>query len=142
MKFAALLGAIALLPIAFVVGYSAHQDPALPAFGGYAVEQLGVRHVPGQDSDDWIAVAVTGPNKGGAMDVAQALSIFRTHKELEASAQGKVKYFEMKCQNYSTGGTKVLYTASNLIRKSTSVQKSRKQVEKYMVSLFMPEPKS
>lgn len=140
MKFAALLGAIALIPIAFAVGYSAHQQPA-PKFGDMAL-QMGIRHVPGQDSDDWIAVAVTGPNKGGAMDVMTALSMFPTHKSLEASAQGKVKYYEIKCQNYTTNGTKAVYSARDMVRKCSSDVRSRKAVEKYMVSLLTPEQKS
>src|SRR6187551_2376863 len=140
MRFAALLAAIALIPVAGVAGYAMNKDPE-PSFSSYVVSQ-GIRHVPGQDSDDWIAVAVTGPNKGGAMDVFQALSIFRTQGDLERSAQGKVKYYELKCQHYSTGGTKDLYTAARVIRNCVSLHKTRKQVEKYMVSLLQPEPKS
>ena len=142
MKFAALLGAIALLPIAFVVGYSAHKEPAPPAFGAYVVNELGVKHVPGMDSDDWLAVAVTGPNKGGSVPVDAALSFYPTHKLLEQSAQGKVKYYEIKCQNYGNATKDLLFTAPTVIRKCNSIPKTRKQVEKYMLNLLKPEPKS
>jgi hypothetical protein len=142
MKFAALLGAIALLPIAFVVGYSAHKEPAPPAFGPYVSSELGVRHLTGQDTDDWLVVAVSGPNKGGAMDLAQALSFFPTHKAIEASAGGKVKYIEMKCQTYSNGAKNMPYTAPTVIRKCNSLVRTRKQAVKYMVDLLQPEPKS
>ena len=140
MKFAALLGAIALIPVAAVAGYLAHQQPT-PKFSDMAL-QMDIQHVPGQDSDDWIAVAVTGPNKGGAMDVLQALSIYPTHGALEASARGKVKYYELSCQNYTTGASKNPYSAKDLIRKCSSAVKSRKQAEDYMVSLIAPPEKS
>src|SRR5574338_1632733 len=141
MKFVAVLAALALVPVAAVAGYFAHQDPALPPFGVYAAKQLSVKHVPGQDTDDWLVVAVSGPNKGGAMDLFQALATYPTHKALEQSAQGKVKYVEFKCQNYSTNAAKQLYTARTVIRKCQSIQKSRKQAEKYMVSLIQQRPK-
>lgn len=140
MKFAALLAAIALIPIAGFAGYALNGDPE-PSFGSYALHE-GIKHVPGQDSDDWMAVAVSGPNKGGAMDVFQALASYPTHEDLERSAQGKVKYYELKCQNYSSGGAKFLYTAPRVIRNCVSLEKTRKQAEDYMLSLMAPEPKS
>ena len=142
MKFAALLGAIALLPIAFVLGYSAHQAPDPPAFGPYVAAELGVRHLTGQDTDDWLVVVVSGPQKGGAMDLAQALSIFPTHKVMEQSAGGKVKYVELKCADYSSGAKDMPYTAPTLVRKCNSYMKTRKQAVKYMMDLLQPEPKS
>src|SRR5574338_1308478 len=142
MKFVAVLAALALVPVAAVAGYFAHQDPALPSFGVYAVKQLSVKHVPGQDTDDWLAVAVSGPNKGGAMDLFQALATYPTHELLEQSAQGTVKYVEFKCQNYSTNASKHLYTARTGVRRCQSIQKSRKQAEQYIVELLRSEPKS
>ena len=136
MKFAATLAAIALIPIAAVAGYFAHQEPELPGFGQYAIEELNVRHVPGQDSDDWLAVAVTGPNKGGSMDLLQAYMSYPDHKSLEASAQGKVKYYELKCRNYATNADKNLYSAPNVVRRCTSTLKTRKQADKHMASLI------
>lgn len=138
----AVLAVLVLLPVAVAVGYIANPDPAPPAFGEYLLSEQGVKHVPGQDSDDWLAVAVTGPNKGGAMDLFQALATYPTHEALEQSAQGKVAYYEMKCQNYSTGGSKQAYSSPNLVRKCTSEKRTRKQAEDYMVSLIAPEPKS
>lgn len=124
-----------------MVGYSLHKQPA-PPFGVYAAQQLHIRHVPGQDSDDWLAVAITGPNKGGAVDLFAALASYPTHKALERSAQGKVIYVEMKCANYTTNATKAPYTAKSLVRKCSSARKSRKQAEDYMVTLLRPSPKS
>jgi hypothetical protein len=141
MKFAVLLGAIALLPIAFVVGYSAHKQPA-PAFGVYAAQELHVRHVPGQDVDNWVAVAVTGPNKGGAVDAMQAMFMAKTHKLLEAQAQGKIIYVEMKCQNYTSNGEKLVYKAQDIVQRCSTVRKSRKEVEKYVLDLMRAEPAS
>lgn len=137
MKFAVLLGAIALIPLAAVGGYFAHQEPGMPGFGQYAVDELGVRHVPGQDSDDWVAAAVTGPNKGGAMDLIQAYTTYPNHAALEASAQGKVKYYEVRCKNYSNStDKKLLFTATTAIRKCSSVVKTRKQADRYVSSLI------
>jgi hypothetical protein len=137
VKFAAILISNALIPNAAVAGYFAHQEPGMPGFGTYAVEELGVRHVPGQDSDDWVAAAVTGPNKGGAMDLIQAYTNYPNHAALEASAQGKVKYYEVKCKNYSnTTDKKLLFTATTAIRKCSSVVKTRKQADRYISSLI------
>lgn len=141
MKNIALLVTIALLPIVGAAGYISNGND-IPAFGDYLLTQENLKHVPGQDSDDWIVVAVTGPNKGGAMDVFQALATYPTHEALEQSAQGKVVYVEMKCQNYSTGGTKQVYSAKSLVRKCSTESKTRKQAENYMISLLAPEPKS
>ena len=140
MKFAALLVAIALIPVAGLAGYALNPDSE-PSFSAYVLSQ-GLRHVPGQDSDDWIAVAVTGPNKGGALDVFTALSGYPTHGDLERSAQGKVKYYELKCQNYSSGASKNLYSSPQVVRKCVSLQRTRKQAENYMLELIAPEPKS
>lgn len=135
------LAALVCVPVAAAAGYVAHQDPAPPPFGQYVAEQLGVKHVTGQDSDDWLAVAVSGPNKGGSMDVAMALAAYPTHKDLERSAQGKVEYVELKCANYGTGG-KVSFSSKRAVRSCTSEKRTRKQAENYMRSLLAPEPKS
>ena len=137
MKFVFLLAAIALIPIAAVAGFFAHRDPAPPGFGPYIASEFGVRHLAGQDVDDWLAVAVTGPNKGGAMDLMQAYVTYPNHAALEASAQGKVKYVEMKCLNYSNGTDKtLLYTAPTVIRRCTSIAKTRKQADAYISNLI------
>ena len=136
MKFAAILISIALIPIAFVAGYFLHQEPEMPGFGQYAIQELGVRHIPGQDSDDWLAVAVTGPNKDGAMDLMQAYVTYPNHKALEQSAQGKVKYYEIQCRNYATGASKSLYSAAQVVRRCFSTEKTRKQADKHMASLI------
>ena len=70
------------------------------------------------------------------------MSTFRDHAALEQSAQGKVAYYELKCQNYATGGNKLAYTSHHVIRSCTSEKRTRKQAEDYMVSLLAPEPKS
>ena len=142
MKFAITLVALALIPIAAIGGYLAHREPAPPAFGPYVASELGVRHLTGQDTDDWLVVVVSGPQKGGAMDLAQALSIFPTHKVMEQSAGGKVKYVELKCADYSSGAKDMPYTAPTLVRKCNSYMKTRKQAVKYMMDLLQPEPKS
>lgn len=136
------LVAIVCVPIAAAAGYAAHRDPAPPPFGQYLLEQQNVKHVTGQDADEWLAVAVTGPNKGGSVDVFTALASYPTHGDLERSAQGKVVYVEMKCENYATGGTKNLYAAENVVRKCTSERRTRKEAEAYMRSLLQAEPKS
>lgn len=141
MKYLA-LAALACVPIAAAAGYVAHQDPAAPPFGQYVADQLAVKHVAGGDTDDWLAVAVSGPNKGGSMNVIDALSYFRTHKDLEQSAQGKVAYYEVKCANYTTGGKTATYTSARVVRSCNSVKRTRKQAEEYMTSLLAPEPKS
>lgn len=141
MKNIAILAAIALLPIVGFSGYALNGND-IPSFGDYLLTQQNVKHIPGQDTDDWMAVAVSGPNKGGALDLFTALASYPDHKTLEQSAQGKVKYYELKCQSYSTGGQKLLYTARVVIRKCGSVEKTRKQAEEYMLTLLQPEPKS
>ena len=132
MKFAAIPISVALIPIAAVGGYFAHQEPGLPAFGQYALEKLNVRHVPGRDSDDWLAVAVTGPNKGGSMDLLEAYMYFPTHADIEENAQGKVKYYELECANYATNADKNLYSAPLVVRKCTSTERTRKQADQHM----------
>lgn len=136
------LAALVCVPIAAGIGYVAHTEPGPPPFGEYMLTTENVQHVPGQDSDDWIAVAVTGPNKGGAMDLLTALSMFPNHQALEQSAQGNVAYFELKCQNYATGGNKLAYTSKRVVRSCTSEKRTRKQAENYMAGLLVPEPKS
>jgi hypothetical protein len=141
MKNIALFLAIAFIPLAAAAGYALNGND-IPAFGDYLLNEQGVKHVPGQDSDDWLAVAVTGPNKGGALDLFQALATYPNHAALEQSAQGKVIYVEMKCENYSTDATKAVYSAKNLVRKCSTARKTRKQAEDYMVTLIAPSPKS
>lgn len=141
MKNIALLLAIAFIPLAAAAGYALNGND-IPAFGDYLLNQQGVKHVPGQDSDDWLAVATTGPNKGGAVDVFTALASYPTHAALEQSAHGKVIYVEMKCQNYTTNATKLPYSAKSLVRTCTTERKTRKQAEEYMVTLLAPTPKS
>lgn len=136
------LAALMCVPVAGALGYVAHQDPAPPPFADYLLAEQNVKHVPGQDSDDWLAVAVTGPNKGGAMDVTMALAMFPNHAALEQSAQGKVAYYEFKCQNYATNGNKLSYAAKRVVRSCTSEKRTRKQAEDYMTSLLAPTPKS
>ena len=138
LPYAALLA----VPIAACVGFVAHANPAPPPLGEYLLTQENVKHVAGEDSDDWLAVALTGPNKGGSMDVAMALAIYPTHKLLEQSAQGKVAYYELKCQNYTPAGKKVGLTTAKVLRSCTSTKKTRKQVENYMRSLLSPPVKS
>ncbi len=87
------LAALVCVPIAATVGYVAHRDPPPPTFAAYLADTQGIKHVPGDDTDEWLAVAATGPNKGGAMEVTQALSFFPTHQALEQSAQGEVVKF-------------------------------------------------
>ena len=134
MKYLA-LAALVCVPLAAATGYVAHQNPAPPAFGQYLVDQMNGQHVAGQDSDDWLAVAVTGPNKGGSMDLFQALAIFPTHAALEQSAQGKVAY-------YATDGSKLTYASERVVRSCTSEKRTRKEAEDYMMTLLAPEPKS
>ena len=131
----ALLALIALIPIVGLSGYALNGND-IPAFGDYLVSQENVKHIPGQDSDDWMAVAVSGPNKGGAVDLFTALASYPTHKSLEQSAQGKVKYYELVCRNYATNADKNLYSAPNVVRKCTSTLKTRKQADKHMASLI------
>ena len=141
MKYAAVLAALALVPITAAVAWTVKPDPASPTFPQYMTD-AGVKYVEGNDSDDWLATAVTGPHKGGAMDLAMALSAYPTHKALEQSAGGKVIYVEMKCQNYTTTGRKKLSSADKLlVRRCTQSVRTRKQAEDYMVSLFTPAPK-
>ncbi len=139
MKYLA-LAALVCVPIAATVGYVAHRDPPPPTFAAYLADTQGIKHVPGDDTDEWLAVAATGPNKGGAMEVTQALSFFPTHQALEQSAQGKVVYVETKCANYAAG--KVTYSTPVVVRKCSSEKRTRKQAESYMRSLLAPEPKS
>ncbi len=142
MKLIAILSACVALPIGLGIGYSLKPDPAPAPFGEYVLDTLSVKHVPGQDTDDWIAVAVTGPNKGGALDVVQALSVYPTHADLEQSAQGKVEYYELTCSDYATGGAKNPYAVPNFVRKCSSEKKTRKQVENFMTELLAPVPKA
>jgi hypothetical protein len=137
----AILAALFVAPAAGAIGYISNGND-IPAFGDYLLNEQDVKHVPGQDSDDWLAVAVTGPNKGGALDLFQALATYPNHAALEQSAQGKVIYVEMKCENYSTDATKAVYSAKNLVRKCSTARKTRKQAEDYMVTLIAPSPKS
>lgn len=141
--FVAVLTALVVLPLGAALGYVAHQDPAPPAFGSYLAEQVAVKHIPGQDTDNWLAQAVTGPNKGGAMDVTMALAIYATHDQLEQSAQGKVVYVERKCSVYSTSGKKdVQPSDTTFVQRCDQERKTRKQAESYMRDLMTPEPKS
>lgn len=143
MKLAAFLGAIALIPVAAALGWVTKPKPGLPTFGQYVTRADNVKHVPGNDSDDWLAEAVTGPNKGGAMNVTTALSIYPTHKALEQSAHGKVVYVEMRCSNYTTTAKRKLSPADKvLIRRCTQTVRTRRQAEKYMMSLLAPKVKS
>lgn len=133
MKFAALLGAIALVPITAVAGYFLHQDPSMPGFGQYITQELGLRHVPGEDSDDWLAAVVTGPMKGSAAPVTDVFQVYPSQKALETSAGGKIKYYEIRCKNYSTGGDKdLMFTSRSVIRKCSAQERTRKQVQAYV----------
>lgn len=140
MKYLA-LAAIAAVPIAACAGYLAHRDPAPPAFAQYATG-LHLQRAAADDTDEWLAVAVTGPNKGGAMDVTMALAAFPTHKALEQSAQGKVVYREIRCVNYTTGGKPAGYSTARVVRSCTSQNRTRKQAEKYMTDALTPAPPS
>ena len=142
MKLVAVLTALVVAPPMLAVGWAAKPAPAPPGFGEYVQTTLQVKHVPGQDTDDWLAVATTGPNKGGAIDLVQALSVYRTHKDLEDSAQGKVEYREMKCSDYTSGAAKHAYLSASFVRKCSSVKKTRKQAEEFMLEVLAPEPKS
>lgn len=140
--FLAALTACVAVPIGGSIGYVVKHDPA-PSFGEYVLKNQGAKHVPGQDSDDWLAIAVTGPNKGGAMDLVRALSVYRTHKDLEGSAQGRVVYVERKCALYSTSGTKTITEKDrSIVTKCSQESKTRKQAEEYMVELLAPVPKA
>jgi hypothetical protein len=76
------------------------------------------------------------------MDLFQALAIFPTHAALEQSAQGKVAYYELKCANYATDGSKLTYASERVVRSCTSEKRTRKEAEDYMMTLLAPEPKS
>ena len=139
----AILAVLVLLPVAVAVGYVAHQDPAPLAFDAYLLDQQNVKHVAGQDTDDWVAMAATGPNKGGAIDLLEAMSFYPSHEALEQSAQGKVVYVERKCVFYSTTGKKNAAVGDKtLVQRCTQTVHTRKQAENYMVTLLAPEPKS
>lgn len=137
------LAALACVPIAAVTGYVAHRDAAPPPFGEYVADQLAVKHVAGQDTDDWLAQAVTGPNKGGSMDVTMALAIYPTHKLLEQSAEGKVVYVERKCSVYSTSGKKDVQPGdTTFVQRCDQERRTRKQAEEYFKGLLAPPVKS
>ena len=92
MKSLAIRVLIGMLPLLGCVGYVAHQNPSLPSFGAYVGQSQSVRHVAGLDTDEWSAMAISGPNKGGQMDIQLALLQYPTHKDLERSAKGRVVY--------------------------------------------------
>jgi hypothetical protein len=138
----AVLAALFVIPIAGLGGYSLKPDPALPSFADYVSETQNVKHVLVLDTDDWVAVAVSGPNKGGSVPVLQALSFYRTHADLEAAAGGKVSYFERKCVFYTSSGKKTVASDPVLVQRCTQTVKTRKQAEEYMLTALAPTPKA
>lgn len=141
MKLIAVLAALVALPVGASIGYVAHKAPPPPTWGRYAVDALNVRHVTGMDTDQWLAVATSGPHKNDAMPVEYALSGYPTQKLLERAAGGRVVYVEMKCGYYSTGHTRNFYTAPNAVHKCVSLTKTRKQAERWFIDSIRPQPK-
>lgn len=143
MKSLAIFTLIGMLPLVGCIGYAAHRNPSLPSFGAYVGEAQSVRHVAGLDTDEWSAMAISGPNKGGQMDIQLALLQFPTHEELERSAKGKVVYLERRCVFYSTTGkTQADPSDKTLVQRCTQERKTRKQAERYIETQFRPEPTS
>ena len=88
-------------------------------------------------------MAITGPHKGGQMDLRFAISQYPTHKDLERSAKGKVVYVERRCTFYSTTGRTHSDPADKtLVQRCTQERKTRKQVEAYLSTQIQPSPKS
>ena len=143
MKSIAIFMLVVMLPLVGCVGYVAHQNPALPSFDAYVGESQAVTHVAGLDSDEWNAMAITGPHKGSQMDLRLAIAQYPTHKDLERSANGKVVYVERRCVFYSTTGRTHSDPADKtLVQRCTQERKTRQQVEKYLRAQVPPGPTS
>jgi hypothetical protein len=134
---------VGMLPLVGSVGYAVHRNPALPSFDTYVGESQAVRHVAALDTDEWSAVAISGPNKGGQMDLQLALVQFPTHKDLERSAKGTVVYVERRCVFYSTTGKKQADPGDKtLVQRCTQQRKTRKQAENWVRLQLRSEPTS
>ena len=143
MKGLAILVLVGMLPVVASIGYVSHRNPALPSFGTYVGEAQAVKRVVGLDTDEWSALAVTGPNRGGQMDIQLALLQYPTHGDLERSAKGKVVYVERRCVFYSTTGKQQADPADKtLVQRCTQQRKTRKQAEEYIRTLRQPTPTS
>ena len=143
MKSLAIFVLVGMLPVVGCAGYAAHRDPALPGFGTYVGKAQAVRHVAGLDTDEWSAMAISGPHKGGQMDIHLALSQYPSHKELERSAKGKVVYVERRCVFYSTTGKQHAGPGDKtLVQRCTQQRKTRAQVERYIRAGLLPTSKS
>jgi len=133
------LAALAAVPVAAAAGYLAHQEPGLPPFDTYALQQFHVAPTGGVD-DTWQAVPITGPYVGNPVDAAQIVVALGTKQAVEQAAQGKVIYLETKCVTYST--SEDLTKSPVLIRKCAQTKHTFKQAMDYALGLLAPEPKS
>ena len=125
MKFAALLAATALIPIAAVAGFMAHKDPPSPK--PLTLDQALTQTLTavGQPQITYVYVVTRGKLRGQTGDPAYVSSLTKAQLASQGALAGQ--YVRMVCQLYTAEGNEYISLSSSAAQycKRTVVSKAR-----------------
>lgn len=124
MRFPVLLACVALIPVAAVAGFFAHQDPSMDDAIGSELRQVGDPQVA------YYFVVTKGQYQGQADDAGQILRTYPTEKALKEAGAPPHKWVKATCTSFTSSGHGPATLEPEVVNHCVVVEITRNQAEK------------